>query len=63
MVNGSKDVAWCKDVPFGGQNKIVKGFGVKSPKTHMFWAVIGNSHDKVAKRESAITFEPIKGNQ
>jgi hypothetical protein len=63
MVNGSKDVVWRKDVPFGGQNNIVEGLGVKSPKTHNFLAVIGNSHYKVAKRQSAITFEPINGNE
>jgi hypothetical protein len=61
MVNGSKDVVWRKDVPFGGQNNIVEGLGVKSPKTHNFLAVMGNSHYKVAKRQSAITFEPING--
>jgi hypothetical protein len=27
MVNGSKDVVWRKEVPFGGQNKIVEGLG------------------------------------
>ena len=37
--------------------------GVKSPKTHNFLALIGNSHYKVAKRQSAITFEPINGNE
>jgi hypothetical protein len=63
MVNGSKDVVWRKDVPFGGQNNIFEGLGVKSPKTHNFLAVIGNSHYKVAKRQTAITFEPINGNE
>jgi hypothetical protein len=64
MVNGSKDVVWRKDVPFGGQNNIVEGLGGQiPPKTHNFLAVIGNSHYKVAKRQTAITFEPINGNE
>jgi hypothetical protein len=54
MVNGSKDVVWRNDVPFGGQNNIVEGLGVKSPKTHNFLALIGNSHYKVAKRQTAM---------
>jgi hypothetical protein len=62
MVNGSKDVVWSKKVPFGGQNNIVEGLGGQiPPKTHNFLAVIGNSHYKVAKRQTAITFEPING--
>jgi hypothetical protein len=63
MVNGSKDVVWRKDVPFGGQNNIVEGLGGQMPPKHNFLAVIGNSHYKVAKRQSAITFEPINGNE
>jgi hypothetical protein len=34
MVNGSKDVVWRKDVPFGGQNKIVEGLGGQIPPKH-----------------------------
>ena len=63
MVNGSKDVVWRKDVPFGGQNNIVEGLGGQIPPKHNFLAGIGNSHCKVAKRQSAITFEPINGNE
>jgi hypothetical protein len=64
MVNGSKVVVWRKDVPFGGQNNIVEGLGGQiPPKTHNFLALIGNSHYKVAKRQSAITFEPINGHE
>jgi hypothetical protein len=64
MVNGSKDVVWREDMPFAGQNNIVEGLGGQMPpKTHNFLAVIGNSHYKVAKRQSAITFEPITGNE
>jgi hypothetical protein len=64
MVNGSKDVVWRKEVPFGDQNKIVEGLGGQiPPKTHNFFALIGNSHYKVAKRQSAITFEPINRNE
>jgi hypothetical protein len=37
MVNGSKDVVWRKDVPFGGQNNIVEGLGVKSPQNIQFF--------------------------
>jgi hypothetical protein len=37
MVNGSKDVVWRKDVPFGGQNNIVEGLGVKSPQNTQFF--------------------------
>jgi hypothetical protein len=62
MVNGSKDVVWRKEVPFGGQNNIVEGLGGQIPPKHtIFWPVIGNSHYKVAKRQTAITFEPING--
>jgi hypothetical protein len=63
MINGSKDVVWRKEVPFGGQNEIFEGLGVKSPHNTQFLAVIGNSHYKVAKRQSAITFEPINRNK
>jgi hypothetical protein len=65
MVNGSKDVVWRKNVPFGDQNNIVElgSWGSNPPKTHNFLAVIGNSHYKVPKRQSAITFEPINGNE
>jgi hypothetical protein len=34
MVNGSKDVVWRKDVPFGGQNNIVEGLGGQIPPKH-----------------------------
>jgi hypothetical protein len=38
MVNGSKDVVWRKDVPFGGQNNIVEGLGGQIPPKHTtFW--------------------------
>jgi hypothetical protein len=38
MVNGSKDVAWRKDVPFGGQNNTVEGLGGQIPPKHtIFW--------------------------
>jgi hypothetical protein len=37
MVNGSKDVVWRKNVPFGGQNNIVEGLGVKSPQNTQFF--------------------------
>jgi hypothetical protein len=38
MVNGSKDVVWRKDVPFGGQNNIVEGLGDQIPSKHtIFW--------------------------
>jgi hypothetical protein len=38
MVNGSKDVVWRKDVPFGGQNNIVEGLGGQIPPKHtIFW--------------------------
>jgi hypothetical protein len=38
MVNGSKDVVWRKEVPFGGQNKIVEGLGGQIPPKHtIFW--------------------------
>jgi hypothetical protein len=37
MVNGSKDVVWRKEVPFGGQNNIVEGLGVKSPQNTQFF--------------------------
>jgi hypothetical protein len=30
MVNGSKDVVWRKEVPFGGQNNLVEGLGGNS---------------------------------
>jgi hypothetical protein len=63
MVNGSKDVVWRKDVSFGGHNNTFEGLGGQIPKTHNFLAAIGNSHYKVAKRQSAITFEPINGNE
>jgi hypothetical protein len=63
MVNGSNDVVWRKDVPFGGQNNIVEGLGGQIPPKHNFLAVIGNSHYKVAKIQTAITFEPINGNE
>jgi hypothetical protein len=64
MVYGSKDVVWRKHVPFRGQNEIVEGLGGQiPPKTHNFLAVIGNSHYEVAKRQSAITFEPINANE
>jgi hypothetical protein len=37
MVNGSKDVVWRKDVPFGGQNNIVEGLGGQIPQnTQLF---------------------------
>jgi hypothetical protein len=53
-----------KDVPFGGQNNIVVGSSGSNPKkTHIFLTVIGNCHYKVAKRQTAITFEPINGNE
>jgi hypothetical protein len=63
MVNGSKDVVWRKDVPFGVRIILSRVLGVKSPQNTQFLAVIGNSHYKVAKRQSAITFEPINGNE
>ena len=34
MVNGSKDVVWRKEVPFGGQNNIVEGLGGQIPPKH-----------------------------
>jgi hypothetical protein len=34
MVNGSKDVVWRQDVPFGGQNNIVEGLGGQIPPKH-----------------------------
>jgi hypothetical protein len=37
MVNGSKDVVWRKETPFGGQNNIVEGLGVKSPQNTQFF--------------------------
>jgi hypothetical protein len=38
MVNGSKDVVWQKDVPFGGQNNIFEGLGGQIPPKHTtFW--------------------------
>jgi hypothetical protein len=38
MVNGSKDVVWRKNVPFGGQNDIVEGLGGQIPPKHtIFW--------------------------
>jgi hypothetical protein len=38
MVNGSKDVVWRKEVPFGGQNNIVEGLGGQIPPKHtIFW--------------------------
>jgi hypothetical protein len=38
MVNGSKDVVWRKDVPFGGQNNIFEGLGGQMPPKHtIFW--------------------------
>jgi hypothetical protein len=37
MVNGSKDVVWRKDVPFGGQNNIVEGLGGPIPQNTIFW--------------------------
>jgi hypothetical protein len=38
MVNGSKDVVWWKDVPFGGQNNIAEGLvGQIPPKHTIFW--------------------------
>jgi hypothetical protein len=61
MVNGSKDVVWRKEVPFWGQNNIVEGLGGQIPPKHNILALIGNSHYKVAKRQTAITFEPING--
>jgi hypothetical protein len=63
MVNGSKDVVWRKDVPFGVRIILSRVLVVKSPKTHNYLAGIGNSHYKVAKRQGAITFEPINGNE
>jgi hypothetical protein len=36
MVNGSKDVVWRKDVPFGGQNNIVEGLGGQIPQNTQF---------------------------
>jgi hypothetical protein len=43
MVNGSKDVVWRKDVPFGSQiniveKNIVEGLGGQMPPKHtIFW--------------------------
>jgi hypothetical protein len=38
MVNGSKDVVWRKDVPFGSQNNIVDDLGGQIPPKHKtFW--------------------------
>jgi hypothetical protein len=37
MVNGSKDVVWRKDVPFGDQNNIVEGLGGQIPQNTIFW--------------------------
>ena len=37
MVNGSKDVVWRKDVPFGGQNNIVEGLGGQIPQNPQFF--------------------------
>ena len=37
MVNGSKDVVWRKDVPFGGQNNIVEGLGGQIPQNTQFF--------------------------
>jgi hypothetical protein len=38
MINGSNDVVWRKDVPFGGQNNIVEGLGGQIPPKHtIFW--------------------------
>jgi hypothetical protein len=38
MVNGSKDVVWRKDVPFGAQINIVEGLGGQMPPKHtIFW--------------------------
>jgi hypothetical protein len=37
MVNGSKDVVWRKDVPFGGQNNIFEGFGGQIPQNTQFF--------------------------
>jgi hypothetical protein len=36
MVNGSKDVIWRKDVPFGVRIILSRVLGVKSPKTQFF---------------------------
>jgi hypothetical protein len=37
MVNGSKDVVWRKEVPFGGQNNIVEGLGGQIPQNTQFF--------------------------
>jgi hypothetical protein len=37
IVNGSKDVVWRKDVPFGGQNNIVEGLGGQIPQNTQFF--------------------------
>jgi hypothetical protein len=39
MVNGSKDVVWRKEVPFGGQNNIVEGLGGQIPQNTQFFAL------------------------
>jgi hypothetical protein len=39
MVNGSKDVIWRKDVPFGGQNNIVEGLGGQIPQNTQFFGL------------------------
>jgi hypothetical protein len=39
MVNGSKDVVWRKDVPFGGQNNIVEGLGGQIPQNTQFFGL------------------------
>jgi hypothetical protein len=64
MVNDSKDVVWREDVPFSGSEQYCRGsWGSNPPKTHNFLAVVGNSRYKIAKRQTAITFEPINGNE
>jgi hypothetical protein len=59
MVNGSKDVVWRKEVPFGGQNNIVEGLGGQIPQNTQFFGLNREFPLKVAKRQTAITFEPI----
>jgi hypothetical protein len=39
IANGSKGVVWRKEVPFGGQNNIVEGLGVKSPQNTQFFGL------------------------
>jgi hypothetical protein len=62
MVDGSKTWFGGRMCLLGVRIILSRVLGVKSPKTHKLLAVIGNSHYKVTKRQSAITFEPINGN-